>query len=132
MADKKKRTVKRSETLRERSQKEASKSDKPTKRRRVVKTASKPIKGASKAGRKEYHPFKLPDNKFGRRLNKRAHIMPKYFREAWEEIKQVEWPDARETTKLTTAVIVFALVLGAVVYVLDFGLNKIFREVLLG
>lgn len=132
MAEKKKRTVKKAESVRERTAKQAKESGKPSKRRLVASAASKPIKGASKAGRKEFHPIKLPDNKLGRFLSKRVRFVPSYFRNAWTEIKLVEWPNARETTKLTFAVLVFALVIGALVYVLDLGLDKLFREVLLG
>lgn len=129
---KKKRIIKKSESVRERAAKKAEDSGKTTKARRVVRSASKPLSGASKAGRKEFHPIKLPDNKLGALLGKRVRFVPKYFRNAWQEIKLVEWPTARETSKLTFAVIVFALAFGLIVYVVDKGLDKVFRELLLG
>lgn len=132
MAEKKKRVVKKVDSVRERSAKQSKQSDKPNKARRVVSSAARPLAGAAKAGRKEYHPIKLPDNKLGRFLSKRIYLIPAYFRNAWAEIMLVEWPTRRETTKLTFAVTVFALAFGGVVYVLDLGLDKLFREILLG
>lgn len=131
MAEKKKRVVKKAESVRDRAKK-ADIPKKPGKAKRVVSAAGKPIKSASQVGRKEYHLIKLPENKLGKFLSKRVHFMPSYLRNAWNEIKQVEWPNARETTKLTAAVLTFAIIFGAIVYVLDFGLNKLFREILLG
>lgn len=133
MADKNapRRVRKQPESVRQRASKQQT--EKRHRRvRNVTDTAKKPISAATKAGRKEYHPIKLPDSKLGRLLGKRVRFVPKYFRNAWQEIKQVTWPNARETTKLTVAVIIFALVLGGLVWALDYGLNKLFREVLLG
>ena len=132
MADSKpKRRIKKSETIRERAQK----SEQPEKTRRIKKTADavgRPLKAAHQKGRKEFHLVKLPDNKAGRLLGKRIRFMPKFLRNAWEEVRQVQWPNARETTKLTTAVIIFAVIFGALIWIVDYGLNKLFREVLLG
>jgi preprotein translocase SecE subunit len=130
--EKKKRVVKKAETLRERTEKKSSEANKASKSRRVVGAAKKPIQGASRAGKKEFHPIKLPDNKLGNLLSKRVRFVPKYFRDAWAEIKQVQWPNRKETTKLTTAVLMFALVFSAIVYVLDLGLDRLFRELILG
>lgn len=75
---------------------------------------------------------------FGRRLNKIKvfHILglifwPPYFRNSWKELRQVTWPNGSQSRQLTTAVIVFATVFGLLVAVLDFGLDKIFKQVLL-
>ncbi len=133
MAEKKKnRVVKKAETLRERTAKQAENTGKSTKARRVVRSASRPLTGAVKASRKEFHPFKFPDNKIGRFLNKRISLVPSYIKNSVKEVQLVQWPNARETTKLTFAVLSFAIVFGAVVYVLDIGLDKIFRQLLLG
>lgn len=132
MAEKKKRTVKKTESVRERSAKKAEQSTKSSKGRKVVSAAKKPIKGVRNAGRKEFHPIKLPDNKIGNFLGKRVRFVPAYFRNAWAEIKLVEWPNAKETTKLTFAVLIFALAIGGLVYVIDLGLSRVFNEILLG
>lgn len=134
MADKKapRRIKKQPETVRQRAERKGSEPEKKRRIHKVAGSAKKPFGAASRVAKKEYHPFKLPDNRLGRFLSKRARFVPKYFRNSWAEIKQVTWPNARETAKLTTAVLVFAVVLGGLVWVLDYGLNKLFREILLG
>ena len=54
-----------------------------------------------------------------------------YFINSWRELKQVTWPTRRESRKLTTAVILFAIVFGLLIAVVDYGLDKLFKEVLL-
>lgn len=82
-------------------------------------------------GGKEYHPFKLPDNRAGRLLQKRGRLIPSYFKEAWQEISKVSWPNRRETTRLTIAVFIFAVIFTTIVAILDFGLDKLFREIII-
>jgi preprotein translocase SecE subunit len=54
-----------------------------------------------------------------------------YFRRSWQELKHVTWPTRREGRRLTTAVIIFSIVFGALIAVVDYGLDKLFRQVLL-
>lgn len=54
-----------------------------------------------------------------------------YLRGSWQELKQVTWPTRREGRRLTTAVIIFAVVFGALIAGVDYGLDKLFRQVLL-
>lgn len=96
--------------------------------RQAARKASSPFGRVRTFGAKEYHPLKLPDNKAGRVLNKRVRIFPKFFREAWAEVRQTTWPNRRETTRLSFAVFVFAAVFSVIVAGLDLGLDKIFRE----
>lgn len=132
MAEEKKvRRLKKSETVRERSEKAAAYTDK--KPRRLRTTAGKitsPVKSAAQLGKKEYY-LPLPDNRTGRFLNRRRKFIPKFFRDAWEELRQVDWPSARETWKLTLAVFVFAIVFGVLIALVDTGLDKVFKEILL-
>jgi len=58
-------------------------------------------------------------------------LWPTYFRESWKELRQVTWPSRSETWKLTLAVILFAVIFGLLVSVVDFGLDKIFRKLIL-
>lgn len=128
--NKPKRRIRQVETVRER----AAKADTPRNPRRIKQAtavAGHSIKSARSFSRKEYHPIKLPDNKVGRLLTKRRHFIPRFFREAWQELRQVTWPNRTETAKLTTAVIIFAFVFGGLVALTDYGLEKFFRQVLL-
>ncbi len=130
MAEKKKRRViKKAETVRER----ADKKQVEPKQRRIRQTAGKvgvPIKAAARFGSREYY-LPMPDNRVGRFLNKRRYVIPRFYREAWAELRQVVWPSRRETIKLTTAVILFALIFGALIWVTDMGIEKLFRKVIL-
>ncbi|HUS26559.1 MAG TPA: preprotein translocase subunit SecE [Nevskiaceae bacterium] len=58
-------------------------------------------------------------------------LVPPYFRNSWKELRQVTWPTGRESRRLTLAVIIFALIFGALVALIDYGLDKVFKQVLL-
>jgi len=54
-----------------------------------------------------------------------------FVRNSWKELKTVTWPSWRESRRLTTAVIVFSVVFGALIAAVDFGLDKLFKQFLL-
>jgi preprotein translocase subunit SecE len=54
-----------------------------------------------------------------------------YIRSSWRELRLVTWPTAREGRRLTTAVIIFSVVFGALIAVVDYGLDKLFKQLLL-
>ncbi len=54
-----------------------------------------------------------------------------YFRGAWQELKLVTWPTWHESRRLTGAVIMFSVVFGALVALVDYGLDKLFKQILL-
>ncbi len=54
-----------------------------------------------------------------------------YFMASWRELRQVTWPGRRETAQLTLAVFMFAIGFGIMIAVVDYGLDKLFKEVLL-
>ncbi len=58
-------------------------------------------------------------------------LVPKYFINSWRELKLVTWPTRKETWRLTAAVFIFAVVFGALVAVVDKGLDEIFKKVIL-
>jgi preprotein translocase SecE subunit len=61
-----------------------------------------------------------------------GHLLwPAYFRNSWKEMKQVTWPNRRESVQLTGAVIIFAAIFGVLIAVVDFGLDKAFKQLLL-
>lgn len=123
-------TRKKTETIRERASKSETVSTKPRRLRRSAKSAARPLRALLHIGRKEYY-IPLPNNRLGKFLNKRRRIMPRYFQQSWQELKQVTWPGRKETWKLTVAVFIFAVAFGFLVAVTDYGLDKIFRKVLL-
>ena len=54
-----------------------------------------------------------------------------FVRGSWQELKQVTWPARREGLRLTSAVIVFSVVFSVVLAVVDYGLDKLFKQLLL-
>lgn len=120
---------KKVQTVRERAK--GQKSEKTKRIRTQAAKLTKPVKKLNKVGGgKEYH-LPLPDNKLGRFMRKRVRLWPRFFGEAWAEIRQVTWPNRRQTVRLTFAVFIFALIFGIMVALLDFGLDKLFREVII-
>ena len=108
-----KRRIKKVETLREEAEKAAENDSKqPRRLREKTRRLRKPLRIISK-------PFRF----IGR------FIIPPYFRNSWRELRQVTWPKFGESLRLTFAVIFFAIIFGVLIAVLDFGLDKLFREV---
>ena len=93
------------------------KTDKPT----VKKTASK--KTATKVNR----VVKLPRVKVPGFLRKFGG----YFKGAWQEIRQVRWPNRKATWSLTAAVLAFTAFWGLVVLGLDLLFQMMLNRVIL-
>lgn len=58
-------------------------------------------------------------------------IVPPYFRSAFSELRLVTWPGPRETFGLVVAVLIFSIVFGVLIAGVDYGLDKLFRSVIL-
>lgn len=56
-------------------------------------------------------------------------IVPPYVRNSWRELRLVTWPNFVEAWRLTYAVLIFSIIFGVVVALLDFGLDKVFKEI---
>jgi preprotein translocase SecE subunit len=122
-----KRMIKNPETFRERAVKAAEEGDKPTR-----------TQGAKTVAARVTQPVKsLLNNTLGRLFRTKPFqligkvIFPKYLRTSWHELKQVKWPNLQQGRQLTFAVLVFAVIFGVTIAVVDYGLDKIFRNVLL-
>lgn len=105
-----------------------------TVREKVERTAAqvevKPRR-LSATTKKAATPFRFVGRILAKIARPLRFIVPPYFRNSWKELRQVTWPNRRETLRLTGAVIVFSIAFGCLVAVIDFGLDKLFREVLL-
>ena len=126
---KKKRRIKNPESFRERIQKSSEASAKPSRSARLTPVrraaswlfrpitrlyASKPLK-----------PVRKVLSVVGK------VVFPKYFRQSWQELKQTSWPNWQESRRLTSAVLIFAIVFGAAIALVDWGLDKVFKQLLL-
>jgi preprotein translocase SecE subunit len=77
-------------------------------------------------------PFLSPLAPIGKLLMKvLGWLVPRYFVNSWRELRLVTWPNRRETWRLTGAVFVFAVVFGALVWVVDLGLDQLFKRFVL-
>ena len=124
------RKVKNPETFRERALKASEQSQQPDRRSRLRSVAGRPAKPVVGAARR------VGQNKVARIIAKPFRLLgkilfPKYFRNSYRELRQVQWPDRRESRQLTFAVLAFAIVFGILVAGVDYGLDKLFRGVLL-
>jgi preprotein translocase SecE subunit len=124
------------QTVRERTQ-ASDKQPKERRAKRTVRVAAKPLTTAGRGVKKVAKPFSFllwpfktrPVRFIGRILATVLFI--NYFRSSWQELRQVSWPNRRETVRLTIAVFIFAIVFGLAVALVDFGLDKIFHKILL-
>ncbi len=132
---KSKRLVKNPETFRERAVKASEISDKPKRSAKfkraggkVARPITKPIRKAASSKLFRLKPFRWL-KKLMSFLGK--VIVPVYFRNSWQELKLVTWPNWKQSRQLTFAVIVFAVIFGALIAIVDYGLDKLFRNILL-
>lgn len=139
MAEKKsaKKPRKRTEiTVRERSEQAQA----PKKNRSLgksVRKAGSPFRAIGRFIKKIFRPFRFllrpfktkPFRFIGRILSKIFFI--NYFKGSWAELKLVTWPNRKETRQLTLAVFAFALIFGLFITVVDYGLDKLFKALIL-
>jgi preprotein translocase SecE subunit len=55
----------------------------------------------------------------------------KFLTSPFSEIKLVSWPNRRDTLRLTSAVVIFSVIFGIMVSLLDWGFEIIFKKVFL-
>jgi preprotein translocase SecE subunit len=116
--DSKKRRIRTvSESFREQAEKAQAKADLPAKPKRVRGTFGKLLTPLAVIG--------LPLIWIAK------HIIPPYLKNSWNELRLVTWPNRKQTRQLTFAVILFAIVFGALIASVDYGLDKVFKQVLL-
>lgn len=132
---KKARIRKLAPTIRERAEVEQAKAAKPRSGRlgKVTKVASKPFRAVAKRRPKipQNRAFKFIGKLFKPVLWVLNKLLPRYFINAWREVRQVTWPSRRETWRLTFAVFVFATIFGAIAYGVDKGLDDVFKKFVL-
>lgn len=58
-------------------------------------------------------------------------LIPSYFINSWREVRQVTWPNRRETWRLALAVFIFAIIFGAMIAGVDKVLDLIFKKLIL-
>lgn len=138
MADKEstkpKRRVKNPESFRERAIKASEASERPKrvhKVRAAIGSIVSPIFTPLARGLRAFFGLSIfrPIGKVLKFIGK--IVFPTYFRNSLRELKYVTWPTWKQSRQLTFAVLVFAVVFGATVALVDYGLDKVFRQLLL-
>lgn len=78
------------------------------------------------------NPLLITLLRVGRVLRKvLGFVIPRYFINSWREVRQVTWPNRRETWRLTLAVFIFAVVFGSLVAGVDKVIDEIFKKLIL-
>ena len=54
----------------------------------------------------------------------------RYFKESWQEIRQVRWPNRKATWKLVLAVVIYSGIFVAILLLLDLLFSAIFNNIL--
>ncbi len=127
---KKRRVIKKSETIRDKTNKRVEDQKKPRQIKKVTHKVGQAKKKTSAKAKKEYY-LPLPNTRLGNWLNKRRTFIPQILRNAWNELRQVTWPNRSETIKLTVSVLLFALFFGSLIAGVDYVLDNVFRRVIL-
>ncbi len=125
------------QTMREHAAKKRDKAEQPRRLKQATTSARRPISALGRTIKAIFRPFRFvlrplktrPVRFVGRILSKVLFLS--YFKGSWQELRKVTWPDAKLTTKLTFAVLIFATIFGLFIALVDFVLDKIFRSVLL-
>mgnify|MGYP000342000145 CR=1 FL=1 len=119
---------KKNTTKRESDAKSRAKADKPKRARKAAAAAKKPVSATADALTQQYH---LTDPEKTGFLHKTRSITPTYVSNSWKEVRMVTWPGRKETWRLVFAVFMFAIVMGTSIAVLDYGLEKVMRQIIL-
>jgi preprotein translocase SecE subunit len=120
------RRIRKVETIREQAEKDSAAEKAPKKQglaRRFFRFIGRPFRPVGRFFKWVGH-FKVM------RIIGYIIVWP-YIRNSWKELRQVTWPTKKESRRLTVAVIIFAIVFGSLVAVVDYGLDKIFKRILL-
>lgn len=124
-----KRRVRPVETIREQRDKQQAgakvKSHRVSKAFRWLGTPFRAIAAWSFWQSKTWRPFRL----VGKFLS--YVLLISYVRNSFQELKLVTWPNWKLSWRLTWAVLVFSVFFGVIVAIVDFGLDKLFKQIIL-
>lgn len=87
-------------------------------------------KTARTSGAKTKTASKTSKSKNSKSRRNPLSAITSYFRGAWQEIKQVRWPDRRSTWGMVGALIVFTAALFLAIILLDYGFAWLFKLIM--
>ncbi|HKR81879.1 MAG TPA: preprotein translocase subunit SecE [Candidatus Saccharimonadales bacterium] len=119
----KRRLLKPTETVREVAAKQEVSASKPRRLTKTRRVGTAPFRGIAWIFRQlgKFKPFRIIG----------YILVPPYFRNSWRELRMTTWPTLKQSRQLTTAVMLFAIVFGVLVAGADYGLDKLFKQVLI-
>ena len=53
-----------------------------------------------------------------------------FFKEAWQEVKRVHWPNRKQTYAATVVVVILVLLVAVFLALVDFGLTRVVQALL--
>ena len=56
----------------------------------------------------------------------------RFFRDTISELRKVVWPTRQETTRLTLVVLAVCIVVGIILFAIDYGFTELAKKVFLG
>ena len=59
-----------------------------------------------------------------------ARSLPSFYQSVMAEMKKVTWPEVPDVRRATVAIIIFVLLLGLVIYVMDVALQGLFARLI--
>jgi preprotein translocase SecE subunit len=122
---------KKRETVRERANKSTKKAANTPRIRKIASSANKTRGKVGAVLTKEFTPIKTGESKVGKYLGKKKRVTPMYFVESFKELRKVSWPSRKTVAKLTIAVFLFSFFMATMVKALDYGFDKLFKNVIL-
>ena len=85
----------------------------------------------TKAESKKEPAKKVLDTDQPRKSRNPIRAIGGYFKGAWQELRQVRWPNRAAAWGLTLAVILFSLFFAGIILGLDTAFSYLFKEILL-
>ena len=126
-----KKTTAKKDTIRARAQKSASTKPKKRRIRSAAGSAGRPLKRVLRSASTEYHLIPQAESGIFGFFTKSRSLFPRYVINSWKELRKVSWPNRVTTWKLVLAVFLFATVFGVTIALVDYGLEKVFKQILL-
>lgn len=99
--------------------------------KKVRKIASVPFRAVERLFKTVSSPIR--NNKTWKRARKSFLKSPfkGYFKDSFQELKKVTWPDRKTSLRLTGIVIIFSVVFAVITTLLDIGFDRLAKEIFL-
>ena len=99
--------------------------------KKVRESVSAPFRAIGRFFKKVSAPIR--NNKMWKRARKSFLKSPfkGYFKDSFQELKMVTWPDRKTSLRLTGIVIVFSVIFAVVTTLLDIGFDRLAKEIFL-